>query len=63
MDILVPPENSRILAERIPHAERVMIPGAGHALHVECRDTLNSLALDFFNRHSAEIALTRKLRP
>ncbi len=63
MDILVPPENSRILAERIPHAERVMIPGAGHALHVECRDTLNGLALDFFNRHSAENALTRKLRP
>jgi pimeloyl-ACP methyl ester carboxylesterase len=63
MDILVPPENSRILAERIPHAEHVVIPGAGHALHVECRDTLNTLALDFFNRHSAEIAPTRKLRP
>lgn len=63
MDILVPPENSRILAERIPHAEHVVIPGAGHALHVECRDTLNTLALDFFNRHSAENVPIRKLRP
>jgi pimeloyl-ACP methyl ester carboxylesterase len=63
MDILVPPENSRILAERISHAEHVVIPGAGHALHVECRDTLNALALDFFNRHSAENAPTEKRRP
>ena len=29
-DILVPPENSRILAERIPGARLVVLPGAAH---------------------------------
>jgi 3-oxoadipate enol-lactonase len=49
-DILVPPENTRILATLIPHSEMVVIPGAGHALHAECRETLNSLADRFFRR-------------
>jgi 3-oxoadipate enol-lactonase len=50
-DILVPPENTQILAKMIPHAEVVVIPGAGHALHAECKETLNSLADGFFKRH------------
>jgi 3-oxoadipate enol-lactonase len=50
-DILVPPENTQILAKMLPHAEMVIIPGAGHALHAECRETLNSLADGFFSRH------------
>lgn len=33
-DILVPPENSRILADRIPHASLRVLPKAGHiAIH------------------------------
>jgi pimeloyl-ACP methyl ester carboxylesterase len=52
-DILVPPENTQILARMIPHAEMVIIPGAGHALHAECAETLNSLADGFFKRHLA----------
>ena len=40
-DVLIPPENARILAGALPHAEMVVIPGAGHALHAECRDRLN----------------------
>ena len=56
-DILIPPENSKALAKRLPHAEIVVIPGAGHALHAECRDNLNHLADEFFKRH-----LTRGLR-
>ena len=50
-DALVPFENARILAERIPHANLVRIPGAGHAIHAECRDDLNVLAHDFFGQH------------
>jgi 3-oxoadipate enol-lactonase len=49
-DILVPPENTQILARRIPHAEVMVIQGAGHALHAECKETLNSLADGFFKR-------------
>jgi len=49
-DALVPPENSKFLSARLPHAELMVIPGAGHALHAECRDTLNHLADEFFKR-------------
>jgi 3-oxoadipate enol-lactonase len=49
-DVLIPPENAKILAEVLPHAEMVVIPGAGHALHAECRDRLNQLAHAFFQR-------------
>jgi 3-oxoadipate enol-lactonase len=52
-DVLIPPENSKSLAARIPHAEMVVIPGAGHALHAECREKLNRLADEFFRRHLA----------
>lgn len=50
-DVLIPPANTRSLAGILPHAEMVVIPGAGHALHAECRDHLNHLADDFFHRH------------
>lgn len=33
-DVLVPPENARLLKQRIPHAELFMIPGAGHDYQV-----------------------------
>ena len=47
-DIMVPRENSYLMREMLPEAELVVIPGAGHSLHVECRDELNDLALHFF---------------
>lgn len=53
-DVLIPAENAHILAQRIPHAKLIEIPGAAHALHVECRDKINSLAHDFFRKHSNE---------
>lgn len=49
-DRLIPPENARILAGKLPQAELVVIPGAGHALHAECREMLNALADEFFKR-------------
>lgn len=48
-DALIPAINARILAKRIPLARLHEIPGAGHALHVECRDELNHLMDDFFH--------------
>lgn len=50
-DVLVPPENARILAGLIPHAELITIVGAGHALHAECRERLNQESLAFFRRN------------
>ncbi len=35
-DLIIPPENSRILAERIPESSLVMIPDAGHGLTLQC---------------------------
>ena len=47
-DVLVPRENAYFLAQNIASARLVEIQGAGHALHVECRDRLNELAHGFF---------------
>jgi len=37
-DVLIPPENSRILAERIPNAQLHEIEGAGHVFHISHPD-------------------------
>jgi 3-oxoadipate enol-lactonase len=41
-DPLVPPENGRILAERIPNARLSLYEGARHVFFVECADRLNA---------------------
>jgi len=50
-DVLIPPANTEMLAKLLPHAETVILTGAGHAFHAECCDRLNHLADDFFQRH------------
>ncbi|HEX2568193.1 MAG TPA: alpha/beta fold hydrolase [Polyangia bacterium] len=37
-DALVPADNSRVLAELIPGARLVLLPGAGHLFPLECED-------------------------
>lgn len=52
-DKIVPAENSRILAERIPSARLVIFEGAGHGYLVECAEESNAVVLDFLRRHSS----------
>lgn len=46
-DVLVPPENSRILAERIPNAELAFINKGGHQVLIEQSYQSNNKILDF----------------
>jgi pimeloyl-ACP methyl ester carboxylesterase len=50
-DVLIPPANSTYLAEHLPNAELISIPGAGHSLHFECRDFINRTAHAFYQKH------------
>jgi pimeloyl-ACP methyl ester carboxylesterase len=57
-DPLVPPENSRFLAERISGAQLALFPGGRHAFNVEFEEESNSAVLEFVRRHSG-VALQR----
>lgn len=50
-DRVIDVRNSRLLAERIPGAELVLLEGAGHVFHSERADEVNALVLDFLRRH------------
>ncbi|MEW6269773.1 MAG: alpha/beta fold hydrolase [Thermodesulfobacteriota bacterium] len=49
-DLLVPTENGRLLAQRIPDAELVLVPGAGHMLQADAGDDLRDALLRFLGR-------------
>ena len=48
-DLLIAPENSRILAEKIPGAQLCIIPGGGHQFLVEQAHAANEAVLAFLN--------------
>jgi 3-oxoadipate enol-lactonase len=50
-DLAVSPENAKILAERIPGAELVLLEGAGHLYHSEQPAEADAAVLDFVRRH------------
>ena len=50
-DQLVLPQNSRVLAKRIPRAELVIISGKGHYLPSEDPQITSQVVLDFLDRH------------
>lgn len=54
-DVLVPPGNSRILAESIPGAELRIIPGGGHQVLVEQPDACNRAVLEFLRKLRSRI--------
>jgi pimeloyl-ACP methyl ester carboxylesterase len=47
-DVLVPPGNSKIIAERIPNARLIEFADAGHLFFIEKADEVNQKLLDFF---------------
>jgi len=51
-DVLIPPENSDLLASRIPGAVLKRYEGAGHAFMTEARDAVVSDILGFIREHS-----------
>jgi len=51
-DTLIPTENGRILAERIPGAELVLLEGARHGYLFEKQAESDAAVLDFLRRHS-----------
>jgi pimeloyl-ACP methyl ester carboxylesterase len=46
-DVLIPPENSRVLAERIPGARLEIIRGGGHQFVVEQAAVFNRVVMEF----------------
>ena len=52
-DILVPPAFSREIHARLPHAELVVLPDAGHLHFIEQAETFNRVVLEFLAKHPA----------
>jgi pimeloyl-ACP methyl ester carboxylesterase len=52
-DRVVPVANARLLAERIPRAELVVLEGAGHVYHSEQPDEADAAVLGFLGRVEA----------
>ena len=52
VDILIPPENSELLASQIPGSVLKSYDGVGHAFMTEAREAVTSDILDFIKRHS-----------
>ena len=50
-DQLLPADNSRVLASKIPNAELVLLDGLGHGYLWEADEKSNQIVLDFLKRH------------
>ena len=46
-DVIIPAKNAGLLAERIPGARLVRVPGAGHGLQYQCPRVLGSAIISF----------------
>jgi pimeloyl-ACP methyl ester carboxylesterase len=47
---MMPPENSRLLAEGIAGAEHYVVDGTGHSFFLEKPDEVNGVLIDFFSK-------------
>ena len=52
-DRMISPENSRLLASRIPNAELVVLEKIGHGFFLEAVDEANRAITDFISRNSS----------
>jgi pimeloyl-ACP methyl ester carboxylesterase len=50
-DVLIPAENSRLLAERIPGAELAIVENAGHHFYSERPEESARIIIDFLSKH------------
>jgi pimeloyl-ACP methyl ester carboxylesterase len=50
-DLITPPSITRILQSKIPNAELVVAPEAGHSVYWEQPDIFNRAVLDFIGKH------------
>jgi pimeloyl-ACP methyl ester carboxylesterase len=55
-DRLVPPQNGRVVAGRIPGAKFHLIPGAGHILMTDQPEICLELMLDFLGQHTLRLS-------
>lgn len=53
-DAIKGPKMAQIMVDRIPQAEYVVVPGAGHALCLDKPGPLNTLLLGFALKHSSQ---------
>lgn len=51
-DLLTPRENVYLMAETLPRPRVVMIPGGGHAIHLEHPDWVNEIIDSFLQEHA-----------
>ena len=51
-DVLIPADNSRIIASRIPNAELVILEGMGHGFYTEANKETARILMDFMKRKS-----------
>jgi len=53
-DVLIPVENSRIIASRIPDSELVILEGMGHGFYTEANEETARILTYFMKKHSLE---------
>ncbi len=46
-DVVIPPGNSQMIADRIPGSRFVLFPGAGHGLQYQCPEAFTRAVLEF----------------
>ncbi len=51
-DLLAPPPMMRAFAQRLPQADMLVLPDAGHSVYWELPDMFNAITLDFLRKHA-----------
>jgi pimeloyl-ACP methyl ester carboxylesterase len=59
-DKLIPMEHSRLIAERLPEAELVVVPGAGHLVLLEKPDEVTGALSELLRRVAADLPATAR---